>query len=138
MAGIIEPDTGATVLSSPCVQRQGLGALHVRVETAQPEQARRAALAGAHRDAARRAILADLDEGGFLIGCRGIGHRIGHRTVTRVSAAVCVSTHVPSTDANTAQGRPRRLRNDRLPSMWAALNISCRSTLLGVTKMSRI
>jgi len=27
-----------------------------------------------HGDAARSAILADLDEGRFLIGCRGIGH----------------------------------------------------------------
>src|SRR5258708_12900219 len=85
MAGIIEPDTGAIVLCGPCVQRQGLGALHVGVEAAQPEQARRAALAGAHRDAARRAVLADLAEGGFLVWGRGIGPRRGARPFPRVS-----------------------------------------------------
>ena len=38
MAGIIEPDAGAAMRGRPLVQRQRLGALHVRIEAAEPEQ----------------------------------------------------------------------------------------------------
>ncbi len=69
------------MLGGPFVQRQGLGTLHVRIEAAEPEQAGRDAVAGAHRDAARGSILADLDEDGLARGGGGIGHGI----VTQVS-----------------------------------------------------
>ncbi|MGY4599800.1 hypothetical protein ACVWXL_007546 [Bradyrhizobium sp. GM22.5] len=40
VAGIIEPDHGAAVIPGPFVQRHGLAALHVRLETAEPDQPR--------------------------------------------------------------------------------------------------
>ena len=68
MAGIIEPNAGPAVLGGPCIKCDGLGAAHVRMEAAQPEQPGRAPRTGAHRDPARGAILADFDEGRFLTG----------------------------------------------------------------------
>jgi hypothetical protein len=65
MAGIIEPHAGAVMLGGPRIQRQGLGTLHVRVETAEPEQPGRGACAGSHSNAPRGGFLADLDEGGL-------------------------------------------------------------------------
>ena len=90
VAGIIEPNAGASVLGGPCVQRQRFGSLHVRIETAQPKKSGRTAFAGAHGDAARGAALADLDEGRFRIRFSGIGHGI----VTPVRC--CLSEHARS------------------------------------------
>ena len=67
MAGIVEPDAGAAVFGGPCIQRQRLGARHVGIEAAEPDQPGRAAGAGAHRDPAAAVALSDLDEGRFLI-----------------------------------------------------------------------
>ena len=78
MAGIIEPDAGAAVLGGPRIQRHRLGALHVRIEAAEPEQPGRAAGAGAHRDAAPAVVLADLDEGRFLSDAGANGSWIVH------------------------------------------------------------
>ena len=55
MAGIVEADAGAALFGGPGVERQRLGALHVGIEAAQPEQpgrgagARRARRSGAGR-----------------------------------------------------------------------------------------
>src|ERR1019366_9763965 len=68
MAGIIEPDAGPVPLGGPRIQRDRLGAPHVRIEAAEPEQPGRGACAGAHRDAARAGIVAALEEGRLLIG----------------------------------------------------------------------
>ena len=53
MPGIIETRAGAALRGRPIVERLGLGAFHVRLEPAEPEQPRRAAGAHAHRDIAR-------------------------------------------------------------------------------------
>ncbi len=53
VAGIVEPDAGAAVLAGPVVERDGLGALHVGLEAAEPEQPRRRAVPDPHRDPAR-------------------------------------------------------------------------------------
>ncbi len=78
MAGIVEPNAGAAMLGRPGVKRDGLGALHVGMEAAQPQQAGRATgQAGnpcAHRDPALAAGVADLDESRFLLGDGGMGH----------------------------------------------------------------
>ena len=68
MAGIIEPDAAAAVLGRPGVQRQRLGALHVRIEATEPEQPGGRAFAGAYRDSAPVIAFADLDEIRFRIG----------------------------------------------------------------------
>ena len=70
MAGIVEPDAGAAVLRGPRVQRQRLGALHVGIEAAEPEQPGRGCPCGRAPRSGARTALADLDEGRFLIGCR--------------------------------------------------------------------
>ena len=67
VARIVEPDAGAAVLRGPGVQRERLGAAHVGIEAAEPEQPRRTAGAGAHRDPAAAIALADLDKGRFLL-----------------------------------------------------------------------
>ncbi len=53
MPGIIEPNAGPAVLAGPAIERDGLGALHVGLEAAEPEQARRRAIPQPHRDPAR-------------------------------------------------------------------------------------
>ena len=75
MAGIVEPDAGAAVCHGPFIQRQRLGAPHVGIEAAEPEQpgrtacaAGRAACAGAHRDPAAAVALSHLDKGRFPLG----------------------------------------------------------------------
>ena len=67
MAGIVEPDAGAAVLGGPGIQRQRLGALHVGIETAEPDQAGCGAGARPHRDLALAVAAAHLDKGRFLI-----------------------------------------------------------------------
>src|SRR5581483_752622 len=80
MAGIVEPHAGAAVLGRPGVERQRLGALHVRLEAAEPEQPGCAPGAGAYRDTPGGRA-ADVDED-RLIGFGRIGHgRIGHRRI---------------------------------------------------------
>ena len=54
MAGIVEAHHGAAVLARPAIERLGLGALHVGLEAAEPEQARRRCRARS-RTAMRRA-----------------------------------------------------------------------------------
>src|SRR6185437_3740320 len=68
MAGIVEPDAGAIPFGGPGIERDRLGAVHVRIEAAEPEQPGRGAHAGAHRDAAPTGSVADLDESKFLVG----------------------------------------------------------------------
>src|SRR5580693_10619909 len=65
-------------LGGPRIQRDRLGAPHVRVETAEPEQPGPGAAAGTDRDATPSGIVADLDEDRFLIRrpCRRICHGI--------------------------------------------------------------
>jgi hypothetical protein len=62
------------MLGSPGIERDRLGAQHVRIETAQPEQSGRAAAAAAYRDPAAAVILANLDEGRFRGSCGRMGH----------------------------------------------------------------
>ena len=62
------------MLGRPGIERERLGAFHVRIEAAEPEQAGRAPSAGAHGDAARRIVLADLDKDRFSFVCREISH----------------------------------------------------------------
>ena len=64
VAGIVEADAGAAVFRRPGIERECLGAHHVRVETGEPEQPRRLAGAGVYRDPAHGATFADLDERG--------------------------------------------------------------------------
>ena len=64
VAGIVEADAGAAVFRCPGIERERLGAHHVRVETGEPEQPGRSASAGAHGDPAHGAGFADLDERG--------------------------------------------------------------------------
>src|SRR3954462_8248491 len=81
MAGIIEAHAGPPPLGGPGVQRDRLGALHVRIEAAQPEQARRLARSGSDRDPAHVIPFADLDKGRR---CNGIfGSRHGSNPWTR-------------------------------------------------------
>lgn len=70
MAGIVEPDAGVVLLGGPGIQRQRLGAPHIGMKAAQPEQAGAAAGPGADRDAALATVFADFDENRFRLGCR--------------------------------------------------------------------
>src|SRR5690349_18733019 len=76
VAGIVEPDTGPAPLGGPGVQRHCLGALHVRIEAAEPEQAGALSRSrtGTNREPARRLALADVDEGWRVNGILGSGH----------------------------------------------------------------
>ncbi len=76
MAGIVEPNAGTVVFRSPSVQRQGLGALHVRLEAAEPEKPGGRPLPDTDSDTAGRGRLADFDKKRVLRACRGAGHGI--------------------------------------------------------------
>ena len=53
MPRIVEADAGAALAGRPAVERLGFRAFHVRLEAAEPEQARAIALTQADRDIAR-------------------------------------------------------------------------------------
>ena len=62
VAGIVEARHGPAVLARPAVERRGLGALHVGLEAAQPEQAGRDAPRAADGDEAGRIISSNAQE----------------------------------------------------------------------------
>src|SRR4051812_44658022 len=132
MAGIVEPHAGAPLLRRPGVDRERLGALHVGIEPAQPEQPGAAAGAGAHCDFSRVAVAANLDKGRFRIGyasCCGHGWMPRRKTVW-------LSPRNPSTDAVQAMhAAPRTLAEPA-----AALYVGSARNFgdAGVAKMSRI
>src|SRR6187431_1871409 len=74
MAGIIEPDTGAAMFRGPGVQRQGLGAPHVGIEAAEPEQPGPAAGTGPYGDPAAATALSHLDKGRLVLNWSWICH----------------------------------------------------------------
>src|SRR6185437_5672035 len=93
MAGIVETHADAAMLGRPGIERQRLGASHVRVEAAEPEQPGRDAGTGAHGDPAHGTALTDLDKGGIWRDGRKIGH--GYRS----NAACRGQDHEPTQTA---------------------------------------
>jgi len=139
MAGIIEPDAGPVVLGGLGIKCHCLGALHVGMKPAEPEQAGTAARAGANRNLSLKPAMAD----------RNIGRRQIEDIV--LCHAVPVSALIPAMEVPAIEGRSMggglpdvtphggRLRNPNARSMWAVLkNISVLPGLFSVTKMPRI
>src|SRR4051794_22381866 len=124
MTGIVEPHAGARLLRRPGIERQRLGALHVGIEPAKPEQPGGAPGAGAHRDFSRDTVATNLDKGRFRIGYASC---CGHGSMPR-RKTVWLSPRDPSTEAVQAKRRlarsPECLRNRPLRSMSALPTIS--------------
>src|SRR5690606_22000344 len=78
VAGIVEAHAGAALRLGPGVERGRLGAGHVGLEAAEPEQPRTCAGPRAHRDAQRVRSLAVLDV---------LHRRLAHRSPAGGSAA---------------------------------------------------
>jgi hypothetical protein len=86
---IIEADAGPALPGRPVVERLGLRAFHVRLEPAEPEQARTAAFADAHGDIARRGARSNFDA--FQAN---VVHSSDSLSVRLVSAS-CIASETP-------------------------------------------
>jgi hypothetical protein len=90
------------VVGCPCIEGQRLGAFHVRIESAEPEQAGQAAGARTHGNPARSLSRTNVDEDGLRSGTEGISHRKSLQFRFN-AASICPHGYRPKSFATLAE-----------------------------------